>query len=121
MRDFAKGLYSSQRWQDTRAAYMSSVCGLCEDCLAKGIYKPAAIVHHIEHVEPWNIDNPEITLSWNNLRAVCRECHAQEHSDMYHKKNFKNKKRYRVFEDGSIKIFDDSPLGSKKNCLGGDR
>ena len=94
MQDFAKTFYKSRRWQDTRMAYLRSVGGLCERCLKKGLYHPAVIVHHKTYLTADNIHNPEIALSWDNLEAVCRECHEDEHrgSDW----------RYVINEDGSI-------------------
>lgn len=54
---------------------------LCENCLRKGIYKPAKYVHHIEELTPFNINNPEIALGFGNLEAVCRECHDEYHDN----------------------------------------
>lgn len=93
MKEFAKAFYKSKTWQNTRAAYAKSVGGLCEKCLDKGIYKPGEIVHHITELTPENINNPEIALAWDNLRLVCRDCHAEEHG---------RKKRYKVDEFGRI-------------------
>lgn len=78
-RDFAIAFYQSRAWKDCRAAYIKSVGGLCEDCLARGIYTPAKVVHHIKHITPDNINDPSITLDFKNLRAVCQDCHAEEH------------------------------------------
>lgn len=58
---------------------MRSVGGLCERCLAKGIVKAGEIVHHKKPITPNNICDPNITLSFNNLQLVCRECHAEAH------------------------------------------
>lgn len=79
MKDFAVGFYKSKAWQACRNAYMERVGGLCEDCLARGIYRPAEIVHHIVEISQANINDPAVTLNPANLRAVCRECHAAEH------------------------------------------
>ena len=79
-RKFAKTFYNSKEWQSTRDLYIKSVGGLCEDCLAKGIYKPGKVVHHIVHLSEGNIDNPEIALNPKNLRLVCQDCHAEEHA-----------------------------------------
>ena len=79
MKDYAKGFYKSQAWKKCRAAYARSRGGLCERCLSKGIYTPGEIVHHKVHLTPDNIDDPTVTLDWNNLELVCRECHAAEH------------------------------------------
>ena len=54
---------------------------LCEDCLKRGIYKPAKEVHHIEELTPENIHRPEVALSFNNLVALCKECHKARHSE----------------------------------------
>ena len=80
MKDFAKSFYKSKAWQRCRAGYVKSVGGLCEDCLKKGIYTPGEIVHHKVHLTPDNINDPDISLNWDNLKLVCRECHAKEHS-----------------------------------------
>ena len=47
---------------------------LCRHCGA-----PAKEVHHIRHLDPKNIWNPEITLNPDNLISLCHECHHQEH------------------------------------------
>ena len=78
-KDFAKKFYSSKRWQDCRNGYAAMRGYLCENCLRHGIYKPGAIVHHVEEITPMNIENPEVTLSWNNLELLCRECHMEIH------------------------------------------
>ena len=86
--------YSSKRWQDCRNAYMQYRHGLCEDCQAKGIITPAEIVHHVIELNDKNINDPNITLSFGNLKAVCRSCHLEEHGRI--------KKRYRVGPDGRV-------------------
>lgn len=78
-KDFAKKFYSSKQWQDCRNGYAAMRGHLCEDCLARGIYTPGEIVHHMIELDPVNIYNPEIALSWSNLRLVCRDCHAERH------------------------------------------
>lgn len=80
MQEYAKKFYKSKSWQHCREAYLKSVKGLCERCLAKGEYVPAVIVHHRKHITKRNIGNPEITLSHSNLEALCRDCHAAEHA-----------------------------------------
>ena len=78
-REFTNGFYKTREWKQCRADFMKSRRYLCENCLAKGIYTPGVIVHHIEELPPMNIDKPEVTLSFDNLRLVCRKCHAEEH------------------------------------------
>lgn len=81
MREFAADFYSSQAWKDCRKAYAKSVGGLCEVCLSKGLYNAGEIVHHKVHLTPANIGDPNVTLSFNNLQLVCRDCHAAIHGD----------------------------------------
>lgn len=94
MKDYAKAFYFSPAWINTRRAYKKSVGGLCERCLAKGLYIPGDIVHHKIHITPDNINDTDITLNWNNLELVCRDCHADIHR--------KIEKRYRVDEFGKV-------------------
>ena len=94
MKDFAAAFYKSKAWQACRNSYMEKVGGLCEDCLARGIYTPAKIIHHRVELTPENITDPTITLSWSNLKAVCRECHAAEHGARV--------KRYKVDPNGRV-------------------
>ena len=77
--EFSKAFYKSAAWLKCREAYIKSVGGLCEDCLAKGLYTAGLVVHHIIPLTPDNINDPAITLSFNNLRLVCQDCHAAEH------------------------------------------
>ena len=79
-REFARAFYKSKQWQNTRAAYIRSVDGLCENCLKHGIYKPGYIVHHKKHLTPYNIDNPHVSLDFSNLEYLCFDCHSREHS-----------------------------------------
>ena len=79
MREFAKAFYKSKAWEQTRTAYAASVGWLCEDCLARGLIVPGKVIHHITPLTPQNIDDPRVTLSWDNLRLVCQDCHAAEH------------------------------------------
>ena len=95
MKEFAKGFYKSKAWQVTRDAYAASVGGLCEDCLTRGLYKAGEIVHHKKELTPENIGDPSVTLAWDNLKLVCRDCHAKEHGST---------KRYKVDEMGRVSI-----------------
>lgn len=94
MKEYAAKFYSSTAWKECREAYAKSKRNLCEICLAKGIYTPGEIVHHKTHITPKNIDDPNITLNWNNLELVCRLCHAAEHEQ--------RKRRYRFDEAGKV-------------------
>lgn len=94
MKEYASKLYSSKAWQRTRDAYKKSVGGLCEICWEKGIPKPGEIVHHKIQITPANIDDPNVTLAFENLQLVCRDCHARIHD--------RKKRRYKVDEMGRV-------------------
>ena len=81
MKDYAKAFYSSTAWKECRKGYAEYRHGLCELCLKKGIYNPGEIVHHKKHITPQNINDPAITLSWDNLLLVCRDHHAELHKE----------------------------------------
>jgi len=74
-RDFAKSFYESKEWRKCRAAYIKYANGLCERCGEAG-----NVVHHKIHLTPQNINDPNITLNFDNLKLVCQDCHAIEHS-----------------------------------------
>lgn len=82
-REFAEDFYRSKAWRSTREAYFESVHGLCERCLARGVVRAGEIVHHREHLSPQNISDPSVTLSFDNLELLCRDCHASEHPEIY--------------------------------------
>lgn len=82
-RDFAIKFYNSKAWKQCREAYKQSVNGLCERCLANGKYVPGNEVHHKIWLSPENIDDPYITLSFENLELLCMSCHSKEHMSKY--------------------------------------
>lgn len=94
-KEFAESFYKSKTWQKCRASYIKSVGGLCENCLEKGILKTGSIVHHINHITEDNINDDSVTLNWSNLRYVCRDCHAREHSTQ-------GRRRYTIDDYGNV-------------------
>ena len=78
---WAKGFYNSKEWQACRESYIKSVNGLCEKCLENNRINTGYIVHHIEELTTDNINNPEITLGWDNLMYLCQECHNRIHGE----------------------------------------
>lgn len=94
MKPFAEAFYNSPAWKSARKAYAKSKGNLCERCLAKGLYNPGIIVHHKIHLTPENIGDPSITLNWDNLELLCRDCHGEEHK--------KIRRRYTVDELGRV-------------------
>lgn len=99
MKEYAEKFYKSTAWQNCRDAYASSKHYLCEECMKKGIYTPGEIVHHRIHISPSNIDDPSITLSWDNLQLLCRSCHERVHRQ--------RDKRYKVDDKGHVTILED--------------
>lgn len=96
VKPFAESFYKSKAWKNCRDAYMKQAGGLCEDCLAKGIYTPAEIVHHIIPLDEKTITDPSIALNPALLKAVCRECHAAEHGA--------KQRRYNLDELGRVTV-----------------
>ena len=96
MQDFAAQLYNSTAWKRCRREYAKSKANLCEVCLSKGLYKGGEIVHHKIILTPENINDPNVTLNWNNLQLVCRDCHATLHDA--------KKRRYKFDETGRLTV-----------------
>lgn len=94
MKPYAERFYKSIQWVNCRNSYMKSVGGLCEDCYRKGKITPAEEVHHIKFITPQNINDPNITLNWKNLVALCRECHKKRHGTI--------ERRYDIDEWGRV-------------------
>lgn len=82
-REFARKFYGSRAWKECRASYILSVNGLCERCLANGKYVAGEEVHHKIYLTPENINDPYITLNWENLELLCATCHSKEHNEKY--------------------------------------
>lgn len=91
VKEWARGFYASKAWDETRKAYMIAQHGLCERC-----GEPAKIVHHKRHITQKNINNTDITLNWDNLEALCQDCHNKEHHAG------ERQKRYMFDEAGNV-------------------
>lgn len=91
MKAWAERFYLSTAWEDTRAAYLVSQDHICERC-----GEPAKIVHHRQYITKDNIGDPDITLNWDNLEALCQDCHNKEH----HRRE--RMQRYRFDAEGNI-------------------
>lgn len=80
-REFAKAFYNSKQWKKCRAAYIAHRKaldgGLCESCHEE----PGYIVHHKTELTPENINDPDITLAFHNLKYDCHVCHQKENVD----------------------------------------
>lgn len=73
-KEWATWFYNSKAWEECRLAFLQSKFFICERCGA-----PAIIAHHKKYLTPKNINDPEITLNWDNLEALCQDCHNKEH------------------------------------------
>lgn len=74
-KEWAEPFYKSKAWRKCRHAYFIYRHGLCERC-----GRPGDIVHHKIHLNPSNINNPNVTLNFDNLELLCIDCHNKEHS-----------------------------------------
>lgn len=78
-REFSKSFYNSKAWKKVREAYIQSKFGLCERC-----GKPnSKQVHHKVYLNEQNINNPDITLNFDNFELLCDICHQKEHNEKY--------------------------------------
>ena len=91
MKQWAQAFYLSQNWKDTSRAYMLSQDNICERC-----GEPAKICHHKTYLTRDNINNPAISLCWDNLEALCQDCHNKEHH------RTERKGRYKFDAEGNI-------------------
>lgn len=96
LKEFAKTFYASKAWHDCRRAFLMSKNNLCERCSTPDNPVIADIVHHKIYLSRYNINDPNITLCWDNLEALCQDCHNKEH----HQKS--KEKRYSFDEDGNV-------------------
>lgn len=67
--------YQSKEWSLLRNQKFYDADGLCELCRKNGIIKEAKEVHHIVPIE---IDWSK-RLDYNNLIALCSDCHNAQH------------------------------------------
>ena len=86
--------YGSKAWKRCRAAYKKKAGGLCERCLANGVIRPGEVVHHKIYISPDTMNDPAVSMNFDNLELVCRDCHEKEHGRM--------KKRYKFDEFGRV-------------------
>ena len=94
MKAWAKSFYLSAAWEKTRAAYLMSQDYICERC-----GQPAKIVHHKRWLNRENINDISVTLCWDNLEALCQDCHNKEHHKSAPRLRYK---RYQFDENGGI-------------------
>ena len=94
MRSVDSRFYKTAQWKRCRVEYLR-LHPWCEECMKHGRYNPARYVHHKVFLNETNVDNPEVSLNFANLEALCMDCHNKIHFGG-------NKKRYAVDEFGRI-------------------
>ena len=99
-----EAFYVSWTWRKCRKAFAESKGNLCERCLSRGIIEPGSTdrpleVHHKIPLNDQNINNPNVSLNWENLELLCKSCHDEERE--------RKPKRWKIAPDGSVII----PLG----------
>lgn len=82
--------YNSSAWKKTRKAYKLYRMNTCERCNGIGYF-----VHHKIYLNAKNIHNPNITLNFDNLELLCKDCHNKEH--------FKEDIGYEFDEEGQLR------------------
>ena len=95
MKEYSRKFYESKSWQNCREAYLTGQQYICERC--GGI---ASIAHHRAYITPENINDPFITLCFDNLEAICYDCHNKEHSRK--PERAETEKRYTFTADGEL-------------------
>ena len=110
-RSIDESFYKTKTWQRVQRQYMQHVNFLCERCYKRGLIEPAKFVHHKEHLTKALLSQPEKLYGFDNLEALCFECHNAEH---FGRKN----KRYEIDKQGKL-IFcrDDSEISRAKPPL----
>lgn len=100
-----ENFYRSWTWRKCRKAFAESKNNICERCLKKGIIEPGSKerpleVHHKIPLTAENLNDPKVTLNWDNLELLCKSCHDKERD--------KKPKRWQIKPDGSVEVF---PIG----------
>lgn len=80
---FANPFYSSAAWKRCRRDFRKSRRNLCERCLSRGeitvgTKEQPLEVHHKIPLTRENINDPNVTLNWDNLELLCKSCHDEE-------------------------------------------
>lgn len=73
---WANKFYHTTAWKKCRAAFVKLKGGICEVCHDVG-----AEVHHKIELTPENVNDPTISLAFDNLQLLCHRCHdATKHN-----------------------------------------
>lgn len=82
-----KYVYNTRLWRSIREGYIISH-PLCEKCLERGKISPTEEVHHVIPISTADdvLKMKELGFDYNNLMALCKDCHHQIHNSNEHKK-----------------------------------
>lgn len=111
MKPYARNFYNGRAWRSFRESYVSdrmTIDGaLCERCHQHA----GEELHHIEMINPDNINNPGITLNRDNVTLLCRQCHFEVHRELIlqsfqakARQHILNEKGYYFDEEGQMKM-----------------
>ena len=70
-----KKIYNDKKWLDIREVALIRDNLLCQECLRKGIYTEAKIVHHIVELK----DDITKAYELDNLESICHKHHMEHH------------------------------------------
>ena len=79
MKAWAERFYNSKAWRYCRKTFLQTKDYNCERCGTIDDPIFADVAHHRIYLTRENINDPGISLSWNNLEALCQKCHNEEH------------------------------------------
>jgi 5-methylcytosine-specific restriction endonuclease McrA len=74
-KDRAK-FYNKKQWTKLRLCKLQNE-PMCELCKHYDKITPAEDVHHIYGI----LDRPDLSLDYNNLASLCKECHGKVHNN----------------------------------------
>jgi hypothetical protein len=101
-KEWAKPFYKSKHWLKVRKAFIAHRVSIDGGMCQCGCGELGYIVDHIEELTPENINNPDISLSWNNLQYLALKCH--------NRKTFGKKDDYNYFFDSNGVLQELPPL-----------
>lgn len=79
MRNLRQKAYQNTKWRKMRDTYMHEH-PICEECLKQGKVTPAEDIHHKRSPFQKGEVNWNLLLDYNNLEAVCKDCHGRIHA-----------------------------------------
>lgn len=76
----AQTYYNTKQWKSLRKAYFQEH-PLCEMCEREGKITPTEEIHHIKPISSGSdeLARKDLAFDYNNLMALCAECHRKIH------------------------------------------